>query len=124
MLSTDLPPDTAARDALTAQQTLQVRDLLVARWREQVRQIIEMSLQLHAEPEVFDPARPRADEATGRTVRRLAAAHRHLADLEDALQRLGSGAFGRCLGCGEPIPFSALLADPAAGVCPGCGTLS
>lgn len=37
-----------------------------------------------------------------------------------ALQRLETGQYGQCLGCGEPIHPQRLQAMPAADLCLGC----
>lgn len=50
----------------------------------------------------------------------LAAARRHLTDLDDALARLGTGAAGRCRACDQPIGIERLRARPAAGACVVC----
>jgi len=48
------------------------------------------------------------------------ALQRELAQCEAALQRLDEGCYGDCLGCGEPIPWPRLLAQPAAQRCTSC----
>lgn len=50
----------------------------------------------------------------------LAQAREHLADLERALERLERGGYGRCEGCGEPIPAERLEVRPAASTCVSC----
>lgn len=50
----------------------------------------------------------------------LAAARRHLADVDDALARLDAGAYGFCERCGGPIPPERLAARPFARTCVGC----
>jgi DnaK suppressor protein len=49
-----------------------------------------------------------------------------LADIEAALGRIESGAYGICASCGEQIPRERLEAMPAATVCVACkgGTLA
>jgi DnaK suppressor protein len=47
-------------------------------------------------------------------------ARQRLAALDDALERLGDGAYGRCEGCGEPIPPERLAILPAAAFCTRC----
>ncbi|MEU9008603.1 TraR/DksA C4-type zinc finger protein [Streptomyces sp. NPDC048479] len=44
----------------------------------------------------------------------------HLADLDRALERLERGDYGRCEGCGEPIPVERLEVRPAASTCVRC----
>ncbi|WP_432096002.1 TraR/DksA family transcriptional regulator [Streptomyces sp. bgisy100] len=50
----------------------------------------------------------------------LAKAHDQLADLDRALERLERGDYGRCEGCGEPIPAARLEARPSASTCVRC----
>ncbi|MEV5084157.1 TraR/DksA C4-type zinc finger protein [Streptomyces sp. NPDC056159] len=50
----------------------------------------------------------------------LAQARDHLADLDRALKRLEEGDYGRCEGCGEPIPTQRLEVRPAARTCVRC----
>jgi len=42
------------------------------------------------------------------------------AELDDALRRSASGAYGTCERCGEPIPADRLAARPFATTCVGC----
>ncbi|MDT0381847.1 TraR/DksA C4-type zinc finger protein [Streptomyces sp. DSM 42041] len=44
----------------------------------------------------------------------------HLDELDQALRRLEQGAYGRCEGCGEPIPAERLEVRPAATLCVRC----
>ncbi|MEU6080128.1 TraR/DksA C4-type zinc finger protein [Streptomyces sp. NPDC047108] len=50
----------------------------------------------------------------------LAQARDHLTDLDEALDRLERGDYGRCERCGEPIPAGRLEARPAAVTCVRC----
>ncbi|MFH9983825.1 TraR/DksA family transcriptional regulator [Streptomyces sp. NPDC017179] len=50
----------------------------------------------------------------------LAQARDHLTDLDRALERLEEGDYGRCEGCGEPIPTQRLEVRPAARTCIRC----
>ncbi|MFE4413269.1 TraR/DksA family transcriptional regulator [Streptomyces sp. NPDC056821] len=50
----------------------------------------------------------------------LAQARDHLADLDRALERLEEGDYGRCEGCGKPIPTQRLEVRPAARTCVRC----
>jgi RNA polymerase-binding transcription factor DksA len=50
----------------------------------------------------------------------LAQAREHLADLDRARERLERGDYGRCEGCGEPIPAERLEVRPAATTCVRC----
>lgn len=46
-----------------------------------------------------------------------------LQDVEAALTRIREGTYGRCLRCGEPIPFERLNAYPTAKRCRTCQVL-
>ncbi|NUR82577.1 MAG: TraR/DksA family transcriptional regulator [Nonomuraea sp.] len=48
------------------------------------------------------------------------AAGRAVAELTQAIERLDSGAYGTCGGCGEAIPFERLKIRPLAKLCIGC----
>jgi RNA polymerase-binding transcription factor DksA len=50
------------------------------------------------------------------------AERRRLAELDDALARLGAGTYGVCQSCGLPIPPERLEALPAATRCVACAT--
>ena len=43
-----------------------------------------------------------------------------LANVEEALSRLGDGSYGECVDCGNAIPFPRLAAYPAARRCVAC----
>src|ERR1700676_3100072 len=43
-----------------------------------------------------------------------------VAEIDQALERLDEGKYGRCLACGEPIPQERLQAVPWAALCVPC----
>jgi DnaK suppressor protein len=47
-------------------------------------------------------------------------ARRRLADVDDALDRIAQGRYGRCEECGQPISTARLAARPAARTCISC----
>jgi RNA polymerase-binding protein DksA len=49
-------------------------------------------------------------------------ARHHLTELDDALDRLDGGDYGRCEQCGEPIPAERLAVRPAATTCVSCAS--
>jgi RNA polymerase-binding transcription factor DksA len=49
-----------------------------------------------------------------------AAARTALRDVEDALARMRSGSYGRCVGCGMPVPAGRLEVLPQAARCMPC----
>ena len=63
-----------------------------------------------------------ASETNGREVewRRRELLEARLRDLNDALDRLMDGGYGRCTECGEEIDGKRLVVDPAAPLCIGC----
>jgi RNA polymerase-binding transcription factor DksA len=65
------------------------------------------------------------DESTAGLLRELDNAEvqrdrQELLDLDRALERLESEAYGVCVDCGESIPYARLLAEPGALRCIGC----
>ncbi|MFD5080429.1 TraR/DksA family transcriptional regulator [Streptomyces sp. NPDC058371] len=50
----------------------------------------------------------------------LTQAREYLVDLDQALERLEQGVYGRCEECGEPIPTERLEVRPAARTCVKC----
>jgi RNA polymerase-binding transcription factor DksA len=60
------------------------------------------------------------DRQARRLLRRAVAARQRLADTEEALGRVATGAFGRCEQCGAAIPEVLLAAAPESRYCPRC----
>lgn len=52
----------------------------------------------------------------------LEKAAKTLDEVEEALERLESGSYGRCGGCGAPIGDETLSADPLARLCGSCSS--
>jgi predicted RNA methylase len=104
---------------LSAVQRLRLLDALRELWRDQVRRITELSVELHT----LDPLSERSsvDLAPHRVSARLVEARLALAEVERALQRLADRTYGRCAGCGSSMAFAFLLAHPARVVCAECG---
>jgi len=50
----------------------------------------------------------------------LASLTRHRAAVEAALERIAAGTYGRCLGCGKPVPEGRLEVRPEAARCVKC----
>jgi DnaK suppressor protein len=48
------------------------------------------------------------------------AALRHAAIIE-ALERMNTGSYGRCVSCQQPIPYGRLMVMPEAAYCMACG---
>jgi DnaK suppressor protein len=86
------------------------RTLLEARWQALLREVTELSLAYHA------------DAQNRGLLCRTIAVRRKLADVEEALDRLAAGTFGRCEQCHRPIPAGLLAASPDRRYCPGCAS--
>lgn len=50
-------------------------------------------------------------------------ARRRLAELDEAMDRFASGAYGLCERCGNPIPAERLIARPTARTCVTCAAV-
>jgi RNA polymerase-binding transcription factor DksA len=107
------------------------RARLEARWREQLTQLTELSLEFHDTAAAVDAAEAVGTSGLGGDAvqarrrlralgRRTAAARRALADIDDALARVKPGRFGRCEQCTEAIPLAILARTPEARFCPRC----
>ena len=44
----------------------------------------------------------------------------HLAQIDEALERVAAGTYGVCVSCGQPIPAGRLEARPSARTCVAC----
>jgi RNA polymerase-binding transcription factor DksA len=71
-----------------------------------------------ATDEQADPGSQAADEGVALTL--LEAEGHTLAEVNAALDRIDRGTFGRCEGCGKPIPRARLDAVPYARRCVYC----
>jgi DnaK suppressor protein len=91
------------------------RTLLEARWKEQLKQVTELSLAYHVAAEVSE-----SHQETRQLLHSTVAVRRELADTEDALRRLATGDFGHCERCGSTIPSGLLLTFPESRYCPQC----
>ena len=98
------------------------RALLEARWQAHVQEVTELSLAYHvAAAAVCDDIGDGAGQPeVASLLRRVAAARRKLADVEEALGRLTAGTFGSCEQCGAAIPVGLLTAAPQTRYCPRC----
>jgi DnaK suppressor protein len=92
------------------------RTLLETRWQALLRQVTELSLAYHTAA-AADGA---ADAQNRRLLCRTIAVRRKLADVEEALDRLTAGTFGRCEQCHMPIPVGLLALSPDRRYCPRC----
>ena len=111
---------TGGRSAATPGPRWRAR--LEARWQAYVQEVTELSLAYHvAAAAVCDDIGDGAGRPeVASLLRRVAAARRKLADVEEALGRLAAGTFGSCEQCGSPIPAALLTAVPETRYCPRC----
>jgi RNA polymerase-binding transcription factor len=102
------------------------RALLEARWQAHVQEVTELSLAYHvAAAAVCDDIGDGAGQPEiAALLRRVTAARRKLADVEEALGRLAAGTFGSCEQCGSAIPAGLLTAAPETRYCPRCDASS
>jgi DnaK suppressor protein len=114
-----LPPDAAAaiRDTLDAerQETL---DRITALSRE-FNGIVASSEGVATDDE-HDPEGATIAFERAQLAALIDQANSHLADLDDALDRLRQGSYGRCERCRRPIAAERLAARPAARTCITC----
>jgi len=111
---------TGGRSAATPGPRWRAR--LEARWQAYVQEVTELSLAYHvAAAAVCDDIGDGAGRPeVASLLRRVAAARRKLADVEEALGRLAAGTFGSCEQCGSVIPAGLLTTVPETRYCPRC----
>lgn len=103
----------------------QLRDLLLARWRqygraaERDRKRESESAELSTPPaEMIDVAQ--SLEQLGRDTSLAEQERRELLAIERALAKMATGSFGICEDCGEEIPTKRLMVLPEARLCAHC----
>ncbi len=113
--------------ALTKEELKEFRELLLAKKRDLLGDLTGMTAEARGagpgEQGGLRPELPKfADESDDReiTIGLLASERVLLQDIADALERIDKGTFGVCLGAGEPISKSRLLARPWAKYCIAC----
>jgi RNA polymerase-binding transcription factor DksA len=114
-----LPADAAAaiRDALDAER-LETLDRIAALSRE-FDGIVESSAGVATDDE-HDPEGATIAFERAQLAALIDQAQGHLAELDEALDRLRQGSYGRCERCGRPIAAERLAARPAARTCITC----
>jgi RNA polymerase-binding transcription factor DksA len=112
-------PPPGGRQPLTALERLRLRDALQDLWREQVREITELSLGIrdHAESA---PAGARTRTLQPATMRALIGARESLEEIERATRRLDDRSYGRCVRCGLWMSMDWLLDRPNRQLCSSC----
>ncbi|MHA6765619.1 TraR/DksA family transcriptional regulator [Streptacidiphilus sp. PAMC 29251] len=114
-----LPEPVSAARRLTAERAETV--LLIAGLSRELSQIIEANALVAVDDE-HDPEGSNTAFERAQVASLLDQARTRLADLDQAMERLERGEYGRCEQCGEPIPAERLEARPAATTCVPCAT--
>ncbi|MFI0408106.1 TraR/DksA family transcriptional regulator [Actinomadura sp. 3N508] len=110
---------TTAEERLVAdrESTLELVAALSADWDGVVNASVQANVDDEHDPEgatiAFERARIEAS---------LTRARARLADIDDALRRLGDGTYGVCERCGDAIAAERLEARPFARTCFGCAS--
>src|SRR4051794_34133320 len=98
------------RVTLTPLERLQLREALQDHWREQVRRITQLSVDLHSalddDGDGDGDGEPCIDTAAVAVA--LSDARLRLAEIEQAMRRLDDRSYGRCSACLIPLPFTHL----------------
>jgi DnaK suppressor protein len=113
------------RDVTTAQErlladraeTLELMESLSGDWDG----VVEASAQGGVDDE-HDPEGATIAFERARIEASLSRARAQLADIDDALRRLGDGGYGACEQCGGPVGAQRLAARPAARTCFTCAS--
>jgi DnaK suppressor protein len=110
----------STRDAAAREVLLRKRSEIVAKVDQ---------LGLHDPAEVANLGfGKRIGDATAYAVERMTDAYQArtiyatVTDIDEALDRIESGTYGRCVSCGNPIPDERLEAVPWAALCVPCST--
>jgi DnaK suppressor protein len=88
---------------------------------DQLEEIIESS-QFVATDDEHDPDGSTVAFERSKVLAMLNHSRARLAEVEAALERMDSGAYGICESCRRPIPAERLLARPVARLCVTCAT--
>lgn len=97
--------------------------LTAARWRagDLERELRDLEAATAEGPDdEHDPEGATIGYERARVIGLLDRARAEIGALEAAARRAGSGTYGRCAGCGEPIPPERLEALPATDLCIAC----
>ena len=95
------------------------RELLEQRWRDRLEEVTELSLEFHEAGTAVQEQRP-PQTSLQQLMRRAVVARRGLADVDDALDRLAAGDYGRCERCAQAIGTERLIVVPEERYCQHC----
>jgi RNA polymerase-binding transcription factor DksA len=97
-------------------------------WRARLERITGLSLAYHDAAQLAREGsyteRARASRRARMLARAAVSERQALAEIVAALDRITSGAYGRCEECREPISASLLASRPQARYCASCGWLA
>jgi DnaK suppressor protein len=102
--------------ALAPLERLRLREELQDRWRDQVRRITELSLDLHS---AFERDEDRNIDPAAVAIA-LSESRLRLGDIEEAMRRLDDHSYGSCLACSAPVAYPELMAEPERRYCGEC----
>ncbi len=108
---------TAARERL--EEELRRTTARLAALRGDYRGFVDASRDTNADDE-HDPEGATIAFEREQVAALVRQAEQHLGQVEAALDRLARGTYGRCAGCGRPIPAERLEVRPTATTCVGC----
>jgi RNA polymerase-binding transcription factor DksA len=103
----------------------QTRDLLMQKRSEILTKVDQLGAHDPAEVANLGFGK-RIGDATAYAVERMTDAYQArtiystVAEIDQALERLEAGTYGRCVSCGRPIPEERLAAVPWAALCVPC----
>jgi RNA polymerase-binding transcription factor DksA len=119
-MMTEEPPDGSSLEELLTAECASTLDHIAALTRDW-EGIVESSALVGVDDE-HDPEGATIAFERSQVEALLQQARRRLTDLEDALERLRTGDYGRCERCGAAIAPARLAARPAARTCIRCAT--
>lgn len=111
-------PVTNTAQALLAEERSRTKDQIAALERD-FEAMVDASALVATDDE-HDPEGSTIAFERAQVAALLNQARRHLAELDEAVERLRSGTYGTCERCGQPIAAERLGARPAARTCLAC----
>lgn len=112
------PQERVALQALLAEEGERVAQAVASLLAEH-QAVVEASSQANLDDE-HDPEGATIGFERARVASLLSEARHRSSQIEQATERLESGAYGTCERCGQPIAWERLTAYPTAVTCVGC----
>ncbi len=128
----DLPPGDLPAGDLPAGEAAAIRDALAAERQQTLDRMTAVSREFDgivaasegvATDDEHDPEGATIAFERAQLAALADQAREHLAELDEALDRLRQGRYGRCERCGQPIAAGRLAARPAARTCIACAAV-